>query len=229
MSSGSICSGDGNPIAAGRIGRNALILLGFVVVALALGKMTGLLASLGSSPGAGNRNLETVAAGLVETDPAKQAFLAHGGPKTASSARAAVRELIKLQNTIDTFSGDERARAAAQRDRLAREILEARIKACREASPTKKRAELDRQIRQDQLLREAWRASGSTVATTAARQGFPGGFGSWFDGDEAGGSDNDLNRDLKKFLDRTTPEQRASYTEYLRAMEVRRKQLGFGR
>lgn len=229
MSSGSIGSGDGNPIAAGRIARNAITLLVFVVVALALGKITGLLAFLGGSLGRGNHNLETAAAGLAETEPAKQAFLADGGPKTAASARAAVRKLVKLQDKINTFSGEERARATAQRDRLAREILEARIKAYHEASPKNKRAELDRQAQQDRLMRQAWRSSSSAVANTAARQDFPGGFGSWFDGSEAGGSDSDFNRDLKKFLDSTSPEQRARYTEYLRAMDVRRKQLGLRR
>lgn len=229
MSRGSTDSGDGNPIAAGRIGRTAFILLAFVLVMLALGKMIGLLSFGGSSLDRENIGLGNGGAELVETDAAQQAFLANGGPKTAASARAAVRKLVQLQNTIDTFSGEDRARATAQRNRLAREIMEARMKAYHEASPKKKRAELDRQIRQDELMRQAWRASGSTGATAAARQGFPGGFGGWFDGDETGGSDDDLNRELKKFLDSTTPEQRARYTEYLRAMEVRRKQLGMSR
>ncbi|NDC54513.1 MAG: hypothetical protein EBZ74_09555, partial [Planctomycetia bacterium] len=45
-------------------------------------------------------------------------------------------------------------------------------------------------------------------------------------GPPRGGTEEDRNRWRKQIIDTTTPEQRAQYVEYRRAMDQRRKELG---
>lgn len=45
-------------------------------------------------------------------------------------------------------------------------------------------------------------------------------------GPPRGGTEEDRNRWRKSMIDRTTPEQRARYVEYRRAMDERREQRG---
>jgi hypothetical protein len=104
--------------------------------------------------------------------------------------------------------------------------MKARMEAYLSTPPAKRRTELDRQIRQDELMRKAWKASRSTAAEVSAGDGFPGGGGGGLGESDAGSSEDDRNRRHKDFLDRTSPEQRAEYGEYRRAMEARRQQMG---
>ena len=244
MSMGTPDTGDNNPFAAGRIARIAVILLVLVMAMWVLGRMAGLLPSLsdllkiggdrggagagggaGGGGGGGGGAPGGAAVGKLQSK-ARQSLLDKGEPFTVAKAHAAVTTLMQLQKTLDALPPEERAEARALRDSLAREVMKARMEAYLSTPPAKRRTELDRQIRQDELMRQAWKASRSTANAAAAGEGFPGGVDGAAGDGGAGGSEEDRNRHLKDILDRTSPEQRAWDGEYRRAMEARRQQMG---
>ena len=77
-------------------------------------------------------------------------------------------------------------------------------------------------------MRKAFEA-GSAVMNTfggQSRGGSTSNAGGGGGGPPSGGSPDDRNRWRKNMIDRTTPEQRARYSEYRRAMEERRTERG---
>jgi hypothetical protein len=117
--------------------------------------------------------------------------------------------------------------------------------------PEKRQAELDRRIKADEDRRKAWQAerekrdqqrpaSGQQAGGGGGRGpggggGGPGGGGSGPGGggggpgggsSRGGGTEEARNERSKRRIDQSSPEQRAQQTEYRRAMEERRTQLG---
>ncbi|MFM8378395.1 MAG: hypothetical protein ACKOB1_03610, partial [Planctomycetia bacterium] len=91
-------------------------------------------------------------------------------------------------------------------------------------------AELDRQIRQEEMMRNAFEAA-SKVAGFFGGGGNGGGDRGGQGGGQGGGpprgaTQEGVNKWRKQIIDSTTPEQRARYVEYRRAMDQRRKELG---
>ena len=114
-------------------------------------------------------------------------------------------------------------------------------------APEKRQAELDRRIKADEDRRKAWqaerekrdqqRAANGQQASNGnggdrggpGGQGGPGGGpgrGGPGGGGRGGGTEEARNDRNKRRIDQSTPEQRAQQTEYRRAMEERRTQLG---
>jgi hypothetical protein len=85
---------------------------------------------------------------------------------------------------------------------------------------------LDAEIRQGELMRQAFEAGKTALKWAglggrgAGKDKSPGG------GGPTGGSQDDRNRWRKSMIDMTTPAQRSRITEYIGAIEVRRHQLG---
>jgi len=116
--------------------------------------------------------------------------------------------------------------------------------------PEKRQAELDRRIKADEDRRKAWQAerekrdqqrsaSGQQASGGGGRGpggggggpggggGGPGGGGGGpGGGGRGGGTEEARNERSKRRIDQSSPEQRAQQTEYRRAMEERRTQLG---
>jgi hypothetical protein len=116
--------------------------------------------------------------------------------------------------------------------------------------PEKRQAELDRRIKADEDRRKAWQAerekrdqqrsaSGQQAGGGGGRGpggggggpgavGGPGGGGGGPGGGSSrgGGTEEARNERSKRRIDQSSPEQRAQQTEYRRAMEERRTQLG---
>jgi hypothetical protein len=131
-----------------------------------------------------------------------------------------------------------------------RSAMRARIDAYFALPPEKRQAELDRQIKQEEMMRKAFETAGAVMGAFggggnagrgqggqagSASQQAPGaqqGAGAQQAGGPPGGgpsgsrTEEDRNRWRKQMIDRTTPEQRARYVEYRRAMDARREQLG---
>jgi hypothetical protein len=125
-----------------------------------------------------------------------------------------------------------------------RSAMRARIDAYFALPPEKRQAELDRQIKQEEMMRKAFETAGAVMGAfggggNAGRgEGGQAGSASQQSGgaQQAGGppgggpsgsrTEEDRNRWRKQMIDRTTPEQRARYVEYRRAMDARREQLG---
>ena len=181
---------------------------------------------------------------------AQQRFTANGGPQTLEEAKQAVAAMSQIREKIEALPETMRREAGRQGGNVFRNTMQTRINAYFSLPPDQRQAELDRQIKQEELFRKAWEASrpagggqggpsGGVAANGGPGGGGPGGGGPGGAGGGPGGggpgfgggpprsgSEEDRNRWRKNIIDNTSPEQRARYVEYRRAMEARRDQLG---
>jgi len=197
---------------------------------------------------------------------AQQQFSANGGPQTLDEAKAMVASMSQIREKIEDLPENLRREAQRGGGNVFRSTMQVRINSYFSAPPEQRQAELDRQIKQEELFRKAWESSrpaggrpggqrsaqqGGAAGGTAAiggqgggGQGGPGaggptaggpggaGRGPGGPGGPGGGgpprngSDEDRNRWRKNLIDNTSPDQRARYAEYRRAMDARREQLG---
>jgi hypothetical protein len=179
---------------------------------------------------------------------AQQRFTANGGPQTLEEAKEAVAAMSQIREKIEALPENMRREAGRRGGNVFRNTMQTRINAYFSLPPEQRQAELDRQIKQEEMFRKAWEASGPAGGRQGgppggvAASGGPGGGGSGGPGGGGqgsggpggggrggpprGGSEEDRNRWRKNIIDNTSPEQRARYVEYRRAMEARRDQLG---
>jgi hypothetical protein len=241
--------GDDNPFASARVMRTMLLMCLFFGAFFALGQVihvipgvhSGLEALLtryfsdrngAAGGGSGGGGGGTIGAGggkkaLAELrdfqEQARRKLLTGGGPMTPAEAKAAVGVLVQLRKSIDALPPEQREAARQERDKLGRELRAARVKSYFNASAKDRRAELDRQIKQERLLRQAGKASGLKAdelpgcLIESGEAAGPGGAGA--------ANEADRNSLLKGYIDHTSPEQRARDAEYARAFEARRQQL----
>jgi hypothetical protein len=163
---------------------------------------------------------------LVMQDEARAKFAAGGGPTTLADATAAVAAMNAIRQKVDALP--ERLRPQVERSGggMMRDMFRGRIDAYFAAPPEQRRAELDRQIDQEEIMRKAFEAGSAVVnAVGGGRQRSSGGGGGG-GGPPRGGSQDDRNRWRKNMIDRTTPAERERYSEYRRAMEERRQERG---
>jgi hypothetical protein len=176
-------------------------------------------------------------------EEARQKFVATGGPTTIAEATEAVASMTQIRQKIEGLPEDLRPQVERGGASMFRSAMRARIDAYFALPPEKRQAELDRQIKQEEMMRKAFETAGAVMGA------FGGGNAGRADGGQAGGSaqqagqsqqaggppgggpsgsrtEEDRNRWRKQMIDRTTPEQRARYVEYRRAMDARREQLG---
>lgn len=98
--------------------------------------------------------------------------------------------------------------------------------------PEKRVAYLDEQIRQMEEMRKNWarsrqdRPGGGGPGGPPRGGSGPGGSGSGFGRGGPGGRDENGMSGRRRMLDATTPEQRAKFQQYFKAVNDRRKQLG---
>jgi len=187
----------------------------------------------------------------MQADTQKQ-FMANGGPQTLDEAKAAVAAMGQIREKIEALPENMRREAGRQGGNVFRNTMRTRINAYFSLPADQRQAELDRQIKQEELFRQAWESSrpagggqggpprgmagnggpgggggGGGPSGGGPGGGGPGGGGpGGRGGPPRGGSEEDRNRWRKNMIDSTTPEQRARYVEYRRAMEARREQLG---
>jgi uncharacterized membrane protein YgcG len=123
-------------------------------------------------------------------------------------------------------------RPQVERDtqRLFQAAMDSQVNSFFNLPPQSREAELDRRIKEqesDRKRRDAERAArGADDRQNAGSGGGGGGGGGPPGGGGRGGSEDNRNNWRKKMLDRTSPDERAKQTEYRRAMEERRQQLG---
>ncbi len=133
--------------------------------------------------------------------------------------------------------GEYRDLVGQQMGRLREARERAELASYFKLAPAQRQAELDRRIKADAARRQAWqaerenrdqmRATGGQQAAGAAPGGDRGDRGPGGAGRPGGGRTEDgRNSRSKGRIDRTTPELRAQQTEYRRAIDARRKQLG---
>jgi hypothetical protein len=181
-------------------------------------------------------------------EEARAQFAEGGGPRTVVEATAAVTAMNTIRAKVDALPPHLRPQVERQGGSVFRTAMRARIDSYFTAPPEKRKAELDRQIDQEEMMRKAFEAgravagmfgggqSGGQSGGQQASQGGAGQGGAAQGGQQAGGSrpggppqggsEEDRNRWRKSMIDSTTPEQRARYVEYRRAMDERREQRG---
>jgi hypothetical protein len=160
-------------------------------------------------------------------------FQANGGPATLAEATAAVAAMGEIRSKVEALPPHLRSEVERSGRSMFRSSFTARIDNYFAQPPETRQKELDRQIDQEELMSKAF-AAGQAVAGALggsrgganAGGGEAGGGGGGGGGGRPprGGTEEDRNKWRKAMIDRTTPEQRARYTEYRQAMEKRREQ-----
>jgi len=166
----------------------------------------------------------------------EEKYVASGGPSNFVEAAAGIAAMVQIRQKIDALPAHLRPAAEKSGQDLVAMYFRGQMNAYFSKPPDQRRAELDRQIRQFEMLRKAWEASNAMM--NMVRGGTPAASGA-STGQQAGQSggqpqaaqpsaNTEANRvrSRKEMIDRTSPVQRAQYNEYRRAMEERRKQLG---
>ena len=231
-----------------KAGRWALIMLGLALMAFLVAWLLGYV-RLTTDP-------RIVEIQKLQAEAQKQ-FMANGGPQTLDEAKAAVASMGQIREKIEALPENMRQEAGRRGGNVFRNTMQTRINAYFSLPADQRQAELDRQIKQEELFRKAWESSrpagggqggpprgmagnggpggggpGPNAGGAGGGPGGPGGGGpgggvpGGRGGPPRGGSEEDRNRWRKNIIDSTTPEQRARYVEYRRAMEARREQLG---
>ena len=184
---------------------------------------------------------------------AQARFATDGGPQTLDEAKAVVASMAQIREKIEALPEPLQREVGRRGANVFRNTMRTRINAYFSLPPEQRQAELDRHIKQEELFRKAWEASrpdaGQRGAVAGGAAGNPAGGpssgagpggggpggggpggggpgGGGFGGPPRNGSEDDRNRWRKNMIDSTTPEQRAQYVEYRRAMDARREQLG---
>lgn len=244
---------DDNASGMRKAGRWALILLALALLAFLVAWLLGYV-RLTTDP-------RVAEIQKLQAEAQKQ-FMANGGPQTLDEAKAAVAAMGQIREKIEALPENMRQEAGRRGGNVFRTSMQTRINAYFSLPADQRQKELDRQIKQEDLFRQAWESSrpagggqggpprgmagnggpggggpggaGGPGPGGGGAGGGPGGPGGGTGGGEGsrsgrpprGGSEEDRNRWRKNIIDSTSPEQRARYVEYRRAMEARRDQLG---
>jgi len=148
------------------------------------------------------------------------------GPQSLAEAAERVAAIGGFMLKVQALPPELRPRAMQSgRDAMLR-IVDGKAQAYFALPAADRRAFLDAEIRQGELMRKAFEA-GKTALKWAGMGGRgtdpakpPAG------GGPSSGSQEDRNRWRKSVIDRTTPAQRSRITEYMSAIESRRNELG---
>jgi hypothetical protein len=182
-------------------------------------------------------------------EEARTQFAEGGGPRSVAEATAAVTAMNTIRAKVEALPPHLRPQVERQGSSVFRSAMRARIDSYFTAPPEKRKAELDRQIDQEEMMRKAFEAgravagmfgggqpagqsgagqcaAGQGAAGQGGQQAAQASGGRSGGGPPQSGSEEDRNRWRKSIIDSTTPEQRARYVEYRRAMDERREQRG---
>lgn len=166
-------------------------------------------------------------------EKARKQFLSDGGPSTKSEATAFVQSMEQVRKKMEGLPADVRREIYRGGGNVFYSSMRQRIDDYFNASPAERQRVLDQQIRQSDLMSNAFaeaRAARAVQGNSAngqqnegrPKEGQSSGRSSW--ASRSQGDRNDWFKD--RILDRTTPEQRAKYVEYRRAASERREELG---
>ena len=166
-------------------------------------------------------------------EEARKRYLSDGGPSTKAEARAFVQSMEQVQKKMEGLPADVRREIYRGGGNVFYSSMRQRIDDYFNASPAERQRVLDQQIRQSDLMSNAFAEARAARAVQGnsgngqqnegqPKEGQSSGRSSW--ASRSQGDRNDWFKD--RILDRTTPEQRAKYVEYRRAASERREELG---
>jgi hypothetical protein len=166
---------------------------------------------------------------------ARARFGQGSGPSNLADAAAMATSMMEIRQKLEALPEHLRPQAEQAGRSMFQSAFRARIDGYFSLPPEQRQAEIDRQIDQEEMMRKAFEA-GRTVAGA-----FGGGRAEAGTGSQAGAtasapsapqrpggsrSEEERNRWRKSMIDRTTPQERARYTEWRRAIDARREQRG---
>ena len=174
-------------------------------------------------------------------EQARARFGEGSGPTNLADATAMASSMMQIRQKTEALPEALRPQVEQAGRSMFQAAFRARIDGYFALPPEKRQAEIDRQIDQEELMRKAFEA-GRTVANAlgggrpqagdsppaagSAQAGAAGG-GPGTPGNPGGSrSEEERNRWRKSMIDRTTPQERARYTEWRRATDARREQRG---
>jgi hypothetical protein len=170
-------------------------------------------------------------------EEARQKFMANGGPQTIAEATEAVATMGMIRQKVESLPEPLREQVSRSGGSMFRSLMRAQINAYFDAPPEQRKQELDRQIKQEEMMRKAFQVASAAGgffggggagggSTRPASGTAPGGQRGDQQASQSQSPDDRRNVWMKRILDSTSPEQRARYVEYRRAKEVRRVELG---
>lgn len=170
-------------------------------------------------------------------EEARQKFMANGGPQTIAEATEAVATMGMIRQKVESLPEPLREQVSRSGGSMFRSLMRAQINAYFDAPPEQRKQELDRQIKQEEMMRKAFQVASAAGgffggggagggSTRPASGTAPGGQRGDQQASQSKSPDDRRNVWMKRILDSTSPEQRARYVEYRRAKEVRRVELG---
>lgn len=169
---------------------------------------------------------------LVLQEQARERYGQGGGPANLADATAAVTSMMEIRQKMEQLPEHLRPQVERSAGNVFRSAFRARIDSYFALPPEQRQAELDRQINQDEMMRKAFEAGRSVMSALGGGQAATPAGSSQATSQQpartpwASRSEEERNRWRKSMLDRTSPQDRARYTEYRRAIDARREQRG---
>ncbi len=173
--------------------------------------------------------------------------MASGGPQNEEEAKAFVQSMGQIREKVEALPEELRGQAfrGGGMGRGFQAAMQANMKAFFSTPPEQRQAELDRQIKREQMVQKAFAAAGGFGGGRPGGggpggPGGPGGGGGGGGGGPGGGGGGaggagrgpggggNPEAWRKQMLDNSSPSQRAQMTEFRNAMDQRRQQLGIG-
>ncbi|NBW95465.1 MAG: hypothetical protein EBR28_01720, partial [Planctomycetia bacterium] len=108
-------------------------------------------------------------------DEARQKFAANGGPQTLAEATEAVTAMATIRQKVEALPPHLKPQAERSGGSMFRSAMRQRIDAYFSLPPDKRQAELDRQIKQEEMMRKAFETAGRVAGLFGG--GPPGGGG----------------------------------------------------
>jgi hypothetical protein len=172
-------------------------------------------------------------------EQARQRYAQKGGPTNLADATAAATSMMEIRQRVEQLPPHLRPQVEQAGGNMFRAAFRERIDRYFALPPQQRQAEIDRQIDQDEMMRKAFEAGSAVMGAFGGGQGSGGqgaggqaGAGQQGPGQPPGRgpwgsqSEEERNRWRKSMIDRTTPQERARYTEYRRNVDARREQRG---
>jgi hypothetical protein len=149
-----------------------------------------------------------------------------GGPKNEAEARVIADAWGKIKEKTDALPPRLRGQAAAAGWATAEAGKRRAMDRFFATPPAGRKAELDRQIQSESLIRGAFAATAAArpaVTTSTQATGQPGGAAGRGSAPPQAPSEDSRNAGRKGVIDNTSASQRARFFEYQRALSERRK------
>lgn len=166
---------------------------------------------------------------------ARERFEQRGGgadaPVSLADATVAATSMMEIRQRTEALPAHLREQVERNGSDMFRSAFRARIDRYFSLPPEQRLAEIDRQIDEEETWRRAFEAGQAALRTLGVGGGQEqrpqeGGGTAGSNQPWASRTEEERNRWRKTMVDRTSPEERARYTEWRRARDARREQRG---